>query len=284
MGLAGFFTITRPANSLVAGLAAIIAYLIATGTLVYGVLLLMAVVTLVTAAGNVVNDYFDAEIDAINRPERPIPSGAVSRNAALAWAGVLFILGLTIGLFTTPLCLAIALINVLLLVAYAARLKSTPFFGNAAVAYLSASIFLFGGAYAGWHALFDMLPVAAITFLAMLARELLKDAEDIEGDRAHGADTLAIRVGTKKTAVIAFACAVAAVAASVVPFLWWGPWYLVGIALVDLVILLAAGKALGCPDPACLKATGATTLLKLGMFASLVIFTLSAVLLSRLVT
>ena len=281
MGLAGFFWITRPANSVVAGLAAIVAYLIATGTLVYGALLLMAVVALITAAGNVINDYFDAGIDAINRPDRPIPSGAVSRNAALLWAGALFILGLAVCVFTTPLCIGLALVNALLLVLYAARLKSTPFFGNAAVAYLSASIFLFGGAYAGWHALVDILPIAAITFLAMLARELLKDAEDIEGDQAHGADTLAIRIGVKKTAIIAFACAVAAVAASAVPALWWGPWYLTGIAIVDLVILAAAGKALGCPDPACLKATGAATLLKLGMFASLVVFTLSAVLLSH---
>jgi geranylgeranylglycerol-phosphate geranylgeranyltransferase len=201
----------------------------------------------------------------------------VSRNAALAWAVLLFIFGLAVSAFTSSLCLGIALFNALLLVLYAARLKSTPFFGNAAVAYLSASIFLFGGAYAGWHALLDMLPIAAITFLAMLARELLKDGEDIEGDQAHGADTLAIRIGVRKTALIAFACTIFAVAASAVPFLWWGGWYLAGIAAVDLLILFAAGRALGCTDPAALKATGSTTLLKLGMFASLVVFTISAV-------
>jgi geranylgeranylglycerol-phosphate geranylgeranyltransferase len=279
MGFAGFFTITRPANSVVAGLAAIVAYLIATGTLVYGVTLLMAVVILITAAGNVINDYFDAEIDAINRPERPIPSGTVGRNAALAWAGILFFFGLVISRFTTPLCLGIALFNVVLLVAYAARLKSTPFLGNVSVAYLAASIFLFGGAFAGWHSLVDMLPIAAITFLAMLARELLKDAEDIEGDRTGGADTLPIRIGVQKTALLAFICAVAAVAASVVPYLWWGAWYLLGIALVDSIIIVAAGKALGCTDADSVKATGSTTLLKIGMFASLVVFTLSAVLL-----
>ena len=279
MGFAGFFTITRPANSVVAGLAAIVAYLIATGTLVYGVTLLMAVVILITAAGNVINDYFDAEIDAINRPERPIPSGTVGRNAALAWAGVLFFFGLVISRFTTPLCLGIALFNVVLLVEYAARLKSTPFLGNVSVAYLAASIFLFGGAFAGWHSLVDMLPIAAITFLAMLARELLKDAEDIEGDRTGGADTLPIRIGVQKTALLAFICAVAAVAASVVPYLWWGAWYLLGIALVDSIIIVAAGKALGCTDADSVKATGSTTLLKIGMFASLVVFTLSAVLL-----
>jgi geranylgeranylglycerol-phosphate geranylgeranyltransferase len=279
MGHAGFFTIIRPANSFVAGLAAIVAYRIATGTLVYDVILLMAIVTLITAAGNVINDYYDAAIDAINRPGRPIPSGAVSRNAALVYAGLLFFLGILLAGFTSLLCLAIALFNTILLVAYAARLKSTPFFGNVTVSYLAASIFLFGGALAGVNRVPDMLPLVAITFLAMLARELLKDAEDIDGDRAGGADTLPIRIGVRKTALLAFVFAVAAVAASALPSLWWGAYYLGAIALVDIVIALAAFRALGCTDPGCVKATGSTSLLKIGMFASLVVFTLSAVLL-----
>jgi geranylgeranylglycerol-phosphate geranylgeranyltransferase len=237
----------------------------------------MAVVTFITAAGNVINDYFDAEIDAINRPERPIPSGTVSRNAALVYAGVLFFLGILVSAFTAPLCLAIALFNALLLVAYAARLKSTPFFGNAAVSYLAASIFLFGGALAGGGRLLDMLPVVIITFLAMLARELLKDAEDIDGDRAGGADTLPIRIGVRKTALLAFIFTVAAVVASMLPYFWWGAWYLLGIVLVDIIIVLAAFRALGCTGSAQLKAAGSTSLLKMGMFASLVVFTLSAV-------
>jgi len=276
---AGFFSIIRPLNSFVAGLAAIVAYLIATGTIVFGVLLLMAVVVLITAAGNVINDYYDAEIDKINRPERPIPSGAVGRDAACVYAGLLFCAGILLAGFTSPLCCGIAVFNSLLLVAYAARLKSTPFFGNAAVSYLSASIFLFGGAFAGWTGFVHMLPVAAITFLAMLSREILKDAEDIEGDRTGGADTLPIRIGVKKSALLAFVFALAAVTASAVPYLWWGTWYLFGIAIVDLVILAAAARALPCTDPDTLRATGATGLLKYGMFASLVIFTLSAVLL-----
>ncbi|WP_292369321.1 geranylgeranylglycerol-phosphate geranylgeranyltransferase [Methanoregula sp. UBA64] len=273
---AGFLSIIRPANAVVAGLAAIVAYLIATGTLVPGVLLLLLVVTLITAAGNVINDYYDAEIDRINRPERPIPSGAVSRNAALIYAGILFCAGVFLAGFTSEICFALALVNSLLLVLYAAWLKSTPFFGNAAVSYLSASIFLFGGAFAGWTGFLHMLPVAAITFLAMLSREILKDAEDMEGDRAGGADTLPLRIGVKKSALLAFVFAIAAVAASAVPYAWWGPGYLLGIAIVDLVILAAAARALPCSDPAALKATGSTGLLKYGMFASLVIFTLSA--------
>ncbi len=52
-------------------------------------------------------------------------------------------------------------------------------FGNITVAYLSASIFLFGGALNGWDGLVHIIPIAVITFFAMLSRELVKDAEDV---------------------------------------------------------------------------------------------------------
>ena len=277
MSLSGLFAITRPANSAVAGIAAIVAYLIATGTVIPSVLLLFFIVALITAAGNVINDYFDAEIDAINRPERPIPSGNVSRIAARWFAVSLFCCGILISLFTNTLCIGIAVTNSILLVLYAAHLKSTPFFGNAIVSYLAASIFLFGGALAGLDGFVHMLPVAVITFLAMLARELLKDAEDVVGDQAGGAGTLPIRIGIQSTVRLAFIFAVLAALASIIPYLWWGMWYLYGILAVDCVIVAATLLALRCTTPDCVKASGSTTLLKLGMFASLIVFLLSAV-------
>ena len=277
MRLAGFITITRPINSFVAGLAAIVAYLIDTGTVIPESLLLFFIVALITAAGNVINDFFDAEIDAINRPDRPIPSGAVSRGAARGFAVTLFLAGILVSFFTNPLCIGIAIFNTLLLIAYAAKLKSTPLIGNIVVAYLSASIFLFGGALNGLDGLVRIIPIAAITFFAMLSRELLKDAEDVEGDRAGGADTVPIRIGIKKTTEFALITAVLAVVASFIPYFWWGAWYLGGIIIVDIIIVIAALRALSCETPACVKASKASMLLKTGMFASLVVFCLSAV-------
>jgi len=277
MRLAGFITITRPINSFVAGLAAIVAYLIDTGTVIPESLLLFFIVALITAAGNVINDFFDAEIDAINRPDRPIPSGTVSRGAARGFAVMLFLAGILVSFFTNSLCIGIAIFNVLLLIAYAAKLKSTPLIGNIVVAYISASIFLFGGALNGLDGLVRIIPIAAITFFAILSRELLKDAEDVEGDRAGGADTVPIRIGIKKTSEFAFITTVFAVAASFIPYFWWGAWYLGGIIAVDIIIIIAALRGLNCETPACVKASMASSLLKAGMFASLVVFTLSAV-------
>ena len=276
MSAAGFLNIIRPANAVMAGVAAVVAYFIAAGALVPAALLLLVVVTLITAAGNVINDYFDAEIDAVNRADRPIPSGQVSRNAALWYAVALFLSGIAFCLFTNWICIAFAVFNSLLLALYAARLKSMPLVGNIAVSYLSGSMFLFGGAFAGMDGLIHLVPIAVMTFLAMMARELIKDAEDVEGDKAGGAVTLPIMIGVKKTALAAFVFVLLSAIASAVPFLWWGIPYLVLIGLVDVILLAAAIKALSCDTPACVRQSKASAALKYGMFASLLVFVISA--------
>jgi len=275
MSAAGYLRITRPANAVVAGIAAIVAYFVATGTLVPSVLLLLAVVALVTAAGNAINDYYDAEIDAVNRADRPIPAGLVSRRAALRYAAVLFIAGIAAGLFTNPLCMGFAVFNSLLLVAYGARLKGIPLAGNLAVAYLTGSVFLFGGALAGMPGLVRLAPLAVMSFLATMARELLKDAEDVEGDAAGGASTLPLRIGVKRTTYWAFVFVLLSAVASIAPFRWWGVPYLAMIGIVDLVLLGAALRPLHCDTPACVRSSGASAVLKYSMFASLAVFTLS---------
>jgi len=276
MSLAGYVSITRPVNSLAAGLAAIVAYLIATGTIIPETLLLFAVATLITAAGNVINDYFDVEIDRVNRPDRPIPSGQVSLPAARSYATTLFLAGVLVCLLTNALCIAIAVFNSLLLIAYAARLKRTPLLGNIAVSFLAGSMFLFGGALGGLPGLYQVLPFAVMTFFAMLARELVKDAEDIEGDRACGAVTLPIRQGIPFTIYLALFCVVLGIVSSLVPYLRWGFWYLCGILLVDAILLAAVLKTVRSTTPEEVRASRASTLLKAGMFVSLLIFTLSA--------
>jgi geranylgeranylglycerol-phosphate geranylgeranyltransferase len=273
----GYFTIMRPMNAIVAGLAAVIGYLIATSTIIPAVVLLIIIVFLVTAGGNVINDYYDSEIDAVNRPDRPIPSGKVKKETAYHIAAALFIAGIILSFFTNPLCAGIAAFNSVVLVLYASRLKKTFMLGNIAVSYLSASIFLFGGALSGTEGVLRLVPLALITFLAMMSRELLKDAEDVEGDKASDAVTYPIRYGISTTIWVSLFFIIGAIFASIIPVQLWGTWYLSGIGIVDVLILYAALRPLKCSTPECLKMTRATTLLKYGMFASLVVFTLSAV-------
>lgn len=278
MSASAFIGIARPHNAVVAGLTALIGYLIATGTLTPPSLLLGVVVALITAGGNVINDVFDVEIDRINRPDRPIPAGEISLAGAKAYTVTLFAGGLALATLTTPLCFAIALANTVVLVAYAVRLKKTPFLGNVAVAYLTASVFLFGGAFAGIEGLVRNLSLAAITFLATIAREVLKDAEDVDGDAAGGAHTLPMVVGIRRAGVFAFACACGAVAVSLLPFGdWWGLFYLACIMVVDFVILFGAFRGLRCTTPGCVRESRATSILRAGMFAALAVFAVAAV-------
>ena len=279
MTIMGYWRIIRPVNSIVAGLAAALAYLIATGTIVPSVILLIVIVILITGAGNTINDYFDLSIDRVNRPDRPLPSGTVSITGALLFAGILFTGGILVSFFTNPYCAFFAVINSFLLIAYAKTLKSTPLIGNLSVAYLAGSIFLFGGAFAGISGLLNNMVITLITVFAMLARELLKDAEDVPGDIVVGAKTFPVLYGVRLTACISIIFTIIAVAVSFYPYSRWGVWYLAGIIPVDIIILYSAWRASGCRNPECVKGSHATSYLKYGMFASLIVFTLAALLL-----
>lgn len=280
MTIKGYWRIIRPVNSVVAGLAAALGYLVATGTIIPSVILLMVIVILITGAGNTINDYFDLSIDRINRPERPLPSGTVTVTGALLFAGILFAAGILISLFTNVYCAFFAVFNSLLLIAYAKTLKTTPFLGNLSVAFLAGSIFLFGGALAGIPGIVNNSVIALITIFAMLARELLKDAEDVPGDIAMGAKTIPVLYGVRLTAIISIIFTVFAVVVSFYPYYRWGAWYLAGIIPVDFIILYSAWLASGCRSPECIKKSRATSYLKYGMFTSLIVFTLAAIFLA----
>lgn len=276
--LPGYLSLLRPTNAVVSGLVALLAFLIAGGAPGPVLASLFLAVVLVTGAGNAVNDYYDAAIDAVNRPERPIPSGRVSERGAARYAAVLFLAGCLAAVPAGPVPALIAAGNAALLWLYAARLKRVALVGHLAVAYLAASIFVFGGAAAGLVGLERVLPLALITLLGTVARELVKAAEDVEGDREGGARTFPVRFGVRPTVRLALAFALAAIAASVLPYAAWGLPYLALIAPTDLLILGGALRAIRCTTGDCVRDARAATLLKAGMFLALAAFGAAALL------
>ncbi len=107
--------ILRPFNCLMAGAAAIIGLLLAGQADAGAAALIFAAVFLVTGAGNAVNDYYDRQIDAVNRPRRPIPSGRISPRNALAYSLALFGAGCILAGLVSRICLAVAVLNSVLL-------------------------------------------------------------------------------------------------------------------------------------------------------------------------
>ena len=158
-------------------------------------------VFLATGAGNVINDYYDYKIDEINRPERPIPSGKVSPKNAKIYALSLFVTATVIGFCISLLAGTIVLISSILMIIYSKSFKSKCLIGNITVSFLTGLCFVFGGIVVN-----QVIMGAYIMFFAFLmnfAREIVKDIEDVEGDKSEGATTFPIVYGERYAAILA---------------------------------------------------------------------------------
>ncbi len=227
------------------------------------------VVFLVSGAGNAINDYFDIRIDSINRPERPIPSGRVKLKEALYFSYLLFVLGTLLAFSINSVCGAISLFNSLLLIFYAKTLKGTPLFGNLSIGYLTGSTFLFGASVFGIGGLKALFVLFLLAALAITAREIVKDIEDMEGDRMEGADTLPLRLGAKKASYLAVLIGFLAVFLSPLPYLLsvLGSRYLYLVLLADLGFFAAIYQILVRNNP-----TKSSKMFKIAMFFALLAF------------
>lgn len=241
-----FLELMRYKNCAMAGLASVIGAAIAYSAsgasppqLIWMPLIFITVF-IVTGAGNAINDYFDAGIDAINRPERPIPSGRIKKEWAFKFSFALFGTGIIIAYFISQIPFFIAVFNSLLLYFYAFSLKRKVFVGNLSVSYLSGSTFLFGGGAYGAEGIRFTLVLFFLSMLATLAREIVKAIEDMEGDRKNGAITLPIRMGERPAAYLACAFGLMAVLLSPLPYFMklFNEYYLV-IGIADILFLYA---------------------------------------------
>lgn len=154
--------------------------------------------TIIAGAGYVINDFFDLPIDSVNKPNRVLPSGKIKPKSAYLYAIVLFIIGIILSFLTrNKYCIAIAIINSVMLFFYAKTFKMNFLIGNLVVAYAAGSTFIFGGLSSNNFT--NSLIIAIYAFLYTLMREFIKDAEDIEGDIKFNANTLAIKLGRENT-------------------------------------------------------------------------------------
>lgn len=164
--------------------------------------LLALAALLIAAFGNGYNDVCDLPADRVNRPDRVLPRGDISQILALRIAGWCLVLGMmaAAAAYIDALIIAIAVSTALFL--YDRDLKSLPLVGNAVVAAICCTTVAFGAlAGRGWNRQVVVLMVCA--FLLTLVRELYKDIEDVEGDRAMGDRTFPILYGQVKSAQIA---------------------------------------------------------------------------------
>jgi geranylgeranylglycerol-phosphate geranylgeranyltransferase len=204
---------------------------------------------LVAGFGNVLNDIRDRRVDARAHPERALPSGQVDAGQAKAFAALLLGFGLWEAYVAAGWpTLAFAGANAGGLVAYELWLKRLGLPGNVLVAALVASTFAFGAFASGtapldWGLLWLLI---AMAFLANVARELLKDVEDMAADQGERR-TLPLEAGAGVARLLAFLLVNAAVLLSVLAFFHspagWSPAWLAVLAGADLLFLVGVSLA-----------------------------------------
>lgn len=278
----------RPLNAAMGAIAVVIGALVASGLALFSshhlldVAIAMPVAFLFTGAGNAMNDYYDRFTDRLNHPGRPIPGKRIHPEAARKFSVLLFTAGVMLVLFIgwprmNWLTLAIAALNTFLLAAYEMRLKAWGFVGNLTVSWLTASLFLFGGAAAvpePGPTVFPapVLAMALLAFLSSVGREIIKSIEDVRGD--HDRRTVPRIVGVRTAGMIAGLCIGMAVIFSLLPAflldIFQSLYYLPAVLVADAVFIYSVWVLFRNPSMAS-KAT------KLAMLLALAAFLLGAV-------
>jgi 4-hydroxybenzoate polyprenyltransferase len=174
---------------------------------------------IIAAAGYIINDYFDMDIDSVNKPERMI----IGKNISRRWAMLLHMLFSLVGLFLTAIVsmhlnslwlLFLNFLSVFLLLLYSTTFKKKFVIGNIIISLLTAWViislfvaeFQWGDRdymklhYQELSAIYKYtLVYASFAFIVSLIREVVKDLEDQVGDRKYGCTTMPIKWGEAMT-------------------------------------------------------------------------------------
>jgi len=277
--------IARPINCLMGALTVVIGLLntrLDVPLEKFTVNIILGVLTYIflAASTNIINDIYDIEIDKINRPERPIPRGSISLKQAKELFFLYLIIAIILSLLNT-LIISLTLVNLILVSffgfigwVYAKWGKRSGFLGNIIVG-ISYSIGLVYGGYLNGPIIPPYILYFFLTaFSLLVAREIVKGCEDIEGDKNQGVKTLAIKIGIKASRNISVLFALFAILFFILPvftsilnkFLFI-IFMVIGLIEVGYVVVLMLTLDLNKED---LKKI--SLLLKIGMFLGLIAF------------
>jgi len=249
--LGGYLRLMRPINCLMMGFAVIVGAALTSPSLlsllwlnlVYGFITGF----MLTASSMAINDYYDREIDAINEPKRPIPSGLIKPKEALAFAFILTTIGFaTAFLATTYLksisCFLIAIIAWAAFVSYTTGGKSSGLPGNFLVSLCVAIPFIYGSYAVANTIELNVLIFAFMAFLSNTGREITKGIVDVKGDEMQKVKTLAVRYGERTAAIVATVFYLLAVLLTPIPWLLRivSLWFIPLVAITDFGLVASS--------------------------------------------
>ncbi len=225
-------------------------------------------VPLICAGGNVLNDFFDLEIDKVNKPNRPLPSGKIQPILALSFAILLLLSGVLIASQYSTQLFVISILATSLISIYDWKLKRLPLVGNFVVSLVSGMTFLYAGAIVVNFR--EALIPALLGFFFHFAREILKDIEDVKGDKEDGAKTFPIQFGILNSKILVTLIILVLILLTIVAFFTenYSYFYLVTVFFtVDLGLLFVLLSAWKNHSPENLNKLN--KLLKIGMLFGL---------------
>lgn len=266
----------RPANCAMIGFAVIIGFFVSKPVEVKVVQAALGFLTgfFICAYSMSINDIYDLEVDRVNRPQRPIPSGRVSTQAAFRLSLLVLVAGIATSVLTlSPLAVVIATLYAFLSWLYNSRAKQTGLPGNLIIASSLAIPFIYGGVVSEGSLTRSLLLMMAFTsFFSGVGREVVKAMADIEGDAKRGISSVARSKGLRPAASVGAAFFVLAVVTSWVPLVLGvaNSFYAYGVVVPDLIFTYLAASILVKHDPA--NAHRVKRVALAGMAVGLVVF------------
>ncbi len=222
----------------------------------------------------VVNDVYDVEVDKVNQPGRPIPSGRMSIRTANRLSILFLLAGVACSVLSlNSTAVAIAALYAFLTWLYSYRAKKAGIEGNLIVASSLAISFAYGGVISGGSIFSSLLLLMALTaFFSGVGREVVKAMADTEGDEKRGINSLARRRGMRTAAGVGAAFFLLAVFTSWVPLIFGlaNQLYTLGVFVPDLIFVYLAASIVRSRDPA--NAHRVKKLALAGMLAGLLVF------------
>ena len=255
MNARGVLDLIRPVNCAMIGFAVIVGAFVSKPPSVPALQLGLGFLTgfLICAFSMAVNDVYDLEVDRVNRPERPIPSGRVTPGEASKLAYGVLAAGLACSLLSlNPFAVAIASAYALLSWLYNSRAKRTGLPGNLIVASSLAIPFIYGGAVSGGSIGGSLLLMMALTaFFSGVGREVVKAMADVEGDAKRSVNSVARSRGPVVASGVGALFFILAVLTSWVPLAMGlaDQLYTYGVLVPDAIFLYLAAAIVARHEP-----------------------------------
>jgi geranylgeranylglycerol-phosphate geranylgeranyltransferase len=204
-----------------------------------------------SSSAMVFNDYFDLEVDRINAPRRPLPSGLLSLTEAAAFGAVTALIGLAVALAIHPIAFILSLVAWIMGFLYNWKLKAAGLWGNLIVSSSVGMTIILGGVSVGQAASPMVWLFGLIAFVFDLAEEIAGDAMDMAGDQKRASRSLAIVYGRQAALRLSGLLFGVMLVLTLFPVIWgkMGPGYWVPIAITDGLILFFTTRLLRSATP-----------------------------------